>query len=501
MADNHIDRRRVLGMLGSSAALVVAGFDPIGRRWISQVAAAGCPGFADAPPLDGVLLLDAASRAADATDKGNIVSHTPCAVLRPGSVRDIQRMIRYCRRYDLEVAVRGQGHTMHGQSLSSGLVIENGSLNRIHSLSRHGADVDAGVRWKDLVIAAAARGLTPPVLTGYTNLSIGGTLSVGGVSGRNYAGAQVDHVQELEVVTGEGHLKRCSRHEHQDLFEAVLAGLGQCGVITRVKMDLVRARQMARIYNPVYFDTATFFRDLRTLIGRGELNEIYNIWVPGPSPTGFLAVMQLAAYFDPSDPPDDARLLRGLSVPPEAVPHHDSTYLDWVLSVDVLVDSFRAGFQWDRLIKPWFDVWLPEETVEPCVTEVLPTLDPARDVGPMGFMLLLPLRRSKLTRPLLRVPDRPAGDWIYLFDILTVSAAPGPDPAFVAEMLDRNRRLFEEARAAGGTRYPIGALEVTPEDWARHYGPVWRQFVKWKQRFDPDNILSPGSGIFSERHR
>ena len=148
--------------------------------------------------------------------------------------------------------------------------------------------MDAGVRWKDLVIAAAARGLTPPVLTGYTNLSIGGTLSVGGVSGRNYAGAQVDHVQELEVVTGEGHLRRCSRHEHRDLFDAVLAGLGQCGVITRVKMDLVRARQMARIYNPVYFDTATFFRDLRTLINRGELNEIYNIWVPGPSPTGFL---------------------------------------------------------------------------------------------------------------------------------------------------------------------------------------------------------------------
>ena len=127
-------------------------------------------------------LLDAAS-AADATDKGNIVSHTPCAVLRPGSVRDIQRMIRYCRRHDLEVAVRGQGHTMHGQSLASGLVIENGSLNRIHSLSRHGADVDAGVRWKDLVIAAAARGLTPPVLTGYTNLSIGGTLSVGSGAG------------------------------------------------------------------------------------------------------------------------------------------------------------------------------------------------------------------------------------------------------------------------------------------------------------------------------
>ena len=60
----------------------------------------------------------------DSRDKGNIVFHTPCAVLRPGSVEDIQRMIRYCRRYDLKVATRGQTHTMFGQSLSPGLVIE-----------------------------------------------------------------------------------------------------------------------------------------------------------------------------------------------------------------------------------------------------------------------------------------------------------------------------------------------------------------------------------------
>jgi hypothetical protein len=70
-----------------------------------------------------------------------------------------------------------------------------------------------------------------------------------------------------------------------------------------------------------------------------------------------------------------------------------------------------------------------------------------------------------LTRPFLRVPDGPGSDWVYLFDILTVSAAPGPDPGFVETMLARNRRLFEQARDAGGTRYPIGALESTTRDW------------------------------------
>ena len=37
----------------------------------------------------------------------------------------------------------------------------------------------------------------------------------------------------------------------QDLFDAVLAGLGQSGVMTRAKLDLVRTRQLTRTYNPV----------------------------------------------------------------------------------------------------------------------------------------------------------------------------------------------------------------------------------------------------------
>jgi FAD/FMN-containing dehydrogenase len=214
--DQSITRRRMLALLGSTSLVIAAGFDPVNRRWVAAAEASHCPTFVDAPRLDGVLLLDAASRNAAAHDKGNIVRRTPCAVLRPGSVDDIQRLIRFCRRHHLEVATRGQAHTMFGQSLSAGLVIENGTLNTIHSIGPDGAEVDAGVRWKDLIIAACAQGLTPPVITGYTNLSVGGTLSVGGISGRNYAGAQVDHGRELEVVTGAGNRRSttsgtCSR--------------------------------------------------------------------------------------------------------------------------------------------------------------------------------------------------------------------------------------------------------------------------------------------------
>jgi cytokinin dehydrogenase len=88
------------------------------------------------------------------------------------------------------------------------------------------------------------------------------------------------------------------------------------------------------------------------------------------------------------------------------------------------------------------------------------------------------------------------GEYVWLFDILTSSAAPGPDPAFTTQMLTRNRTLFEKARALGGTRYPIGSVEFSHEDWRIQYGEVWEFFKAAKHRFDPDLILSPGPGIF-----
>jgi cytokinin dehydrogenase len=112
-SSRSLTRRRALGLLSSAGLAGVAGFDPLGRRWIARAEAASCPSFVDTPY--GELLLDAPTRGANGRDKGNIVFQTPCAVLRPGSVNDIERMIHYCRRYDIKVATRGQGHTMFGQ--------------------------------------------------------------------------------------------------------------------------------------------------------------------------------------------------------------------------------------------------------------------------------------------------------------------------------------------------------------------------------------------------
>ncbi|MEO8906321.1 MAG: FAD-binding protein [Polyangiaceae bacterium] len=482
-----VSRRSVVAGLG---AAVVSGFDPTSRSWMSVAQGATLD---PTPHLDGTLSTDPGTVAGYAVDAGNIVHKTPWAVLRPGSVADISKMIVFCRRHGIKVSARGQGHTTYGQSqVAAGLVVDMGSLSQIHSISAAGADVDAGLTWRQLVTASVPLGLKPPVLTGYINLSIGGTLSVGGVSSTNTQGCQVDRVKELEVVTGEGLVKRCSLTQNRDLFEAVLAGLGQCGIITRAIIEMVPAKASARTYFLTYNSNADFFADFRELLRRGEFDDLYNIWVPDAN--GAL-VYQLNAvkFFDPASPPNDAHLTRNLRINASTVTTQDDSFLNYALRVDAVIDFLTQIGLWTGVLHPWFDVWLPDAAVEKYVGEVIPSLTP-EDVGPTGFALLFATKASKLTRPFLRVPA--CSEYVFLFDILTAAPAPGPNPAFQTKMLARNRKLFDKARLVGGTRYPIGSIEFSRVDWLLQYGLSYLAFKALKLRYDPSGILTPGPGIF-----
>jgi cytokinin dehydrogenase len=474
----------------AAATAIVLGFDPSSRNWVTEAAARPHDPF---PDIDGTLTTDPSTLALYAVDIGNDIHRTPIAVLYPANARDIQKAIRYCRRHRIKVAGRGHGHTTFGQSqVQGGLVIDMATLNQIHSIGSNRAVIGAGASWRDLVTAGLGSGVIPPVLTGYINLSIGGTLSVGGISTSYKEGAQVDHVRELEVVTGKGDIVRCTAKKHDALFQAALAGLGQCGIITQATVDMVPALPHARVMTLNYFTDAPFFQDLRTLLNREEVDDVFMLGVPDGA-GGWVRQLNAVKFHDTGDDPDPNFLLRDLTVPVPAATVADQSRLEYVLRVDVLVDFLKLIGQWDGVPHPWFDAWLPDETVEPYFTDVLSGLTPA-DVGPTGFLLLLPQKASAFKRKFLRVPRQT--DWIYLFDILTAGVGPGDDPVFSAAMLDRNRTLFEQARDLGGTRYPIGSLEFSKQDWAEQYGRSYRTFKRLKRRYDPNGILTPGPGIF-----
>jgi cytokinin dehydrogenase len=408
--------------------------------------------------LRGALHVDLPTRRRYATDAGRIITGLPAAVLRPGSAADVARTVRHCRGLGIPVVARGLGTTTGGQSLApGGVVVDVRALCGIRSIAPDRAVVGSGTTWLELARAAHAHGLAIPAATGYLGLTVGGTLSVGGIPPAFAAGAHVDHVHELEVVTVEGELRRCSPTVEPSLFDATLGGLGTAGVITEATVALVPAPRTVRGWSLPYTDRAAFFADLRMLVRRGEVTEVYGEWWR-PGETGEVAHLNAFAFAGEEGHPDDATVLRGLSAAPET--GREAGYLEHVCRIDDAVADLRTGLAWDELAKPWITVWLPDTSVEAVVGDVLAELTP-RDVGAGGFVLLYTHLRSALARLSPRLPTPDGSDLVHLFTVMT--AGP-PGAEFAAEMLRRNRRILDRALAAGGAHYPIGAVAPGPDE-------------------------------------
>ena len=440
---------------------------------------------AGVPLLDGSLHVDRATRRRYAADAGRISTGLPTAVLRPGSAADVARMVAHCRRHRVPVAARGLGNTTGGQSLvPGGVVVDTATLAGIRTIGPDRATVGAGTTWLELARAAATHGLAIPAATGYLALTVGGTLSVGGVPPAVATGAQVDHVRELEVVTGDGELRRCSPTVDGELFEAVLAGLGQFGIITEATVGLVPAPTTVRGWSLPHTDLAAFLADLRAQAWSGEATEVFgDWWRPGEAgEVHHLNAFSFDGAFD------------GALAPPAGAEVRESGYLEHITRIDEAVARLRTAIGWDALPKPWLTVWLPDSRVEEVVGATLDELGPT-DVGVGGFVLLYTHHRAALTRPSLRLPAPDGSDLVHLFTVMT-AGPPDADAGFAAAMLERNRRLLDRALAAGGARYPIGTVPSDATDWRAHYGDRWPDLVELKRRYDPAGILTPGQGVF-----
>lgn len=469
--------------------VVGAALDPATDQWLFTTNRGAVQEWA--PPVDGELVATPDARAEHARDLGNLVVGAPTAVLRPGSVDDVATMVGFCAGRGIPVAARGEKHTMYGQGLATrGLVIDMRPLRTIHHVEPTSADVDAGVLWRDLVTEAAGVGARFPALTGYLGLTVGGTLSVGGISPAYKLGAQVDLVDELQVVTGSGRTLWCSRTREPDLFLAALAGLGQVGVITRARLRMTTTPSSVRLhvvdYPAARADDA--FTAMRLLCDRGRADEVYCMVLPAVDGTG-PTYRVFAAEFD--TPSDD--LLDGLPAP-KGVLHEDLSYVDYALRNDASIDAIRADGTWDRLRKPWFDAFLPEEHAAQFMSSVVNRMTTADFSPGTGFVLVFPHDADGFTCPRLRVPRRTRR--VYLCDVLsTDDRDDGPPETFPRRALARNAAWVAQARALGGYVYPIGAYEWTQEDWQNHYGETWGEVRIAKLRWDPTDVLTPGPGI------
>jgi hypothetical protein len=197
-------------------------------------------------------------------------------------------------------------------------------------------------------------------------------------------------------------------------------------------------------------------------------------------------MIEAATYYTPPAAPNDAVLLAGLRG--GELQTQVMSYRDWQFRLDPTVAFLKSIGVW-QLPHPWVTLFLPASQTVAYMNDVLSTLTLA-DTG-QGPVLFYPFDTDKMTRPLFRTPA--PREAFHLSVLRTGSPAPG----VVDAMLAGNRALYDDAVAVGGTRYIIGAIPgFTQANWRNHFGSQWDRLRLAKQRFDPDNVLTPGQGMF-----
>lgn len=448
--------------------------------------------------VTGQVLLDEASREAVATDFGRLIVRKPAAVIRPASAEDVTKVMKFAAKHALGVSTRGGGHSQTGQSLSEHIVLDMTSLSALGKVDEQAGFVicQGGLKWRSLVEQLASQQLSPPVLTNNLDVTIGGTLSSGGLGVASWRhGTQADNCLELEVVTGTGEVVRCSADQNRELFDAVRAGMGQFGVITEVKLKLRRHQPKFRSYYLLYDNLNFLLEDLQTVM-TDERFDYLESWC-APCAQGFRKVGEgrtpFAQWFFPlhatvetdgSNVPDTTRKLLGLRLY-KHVHTEDGDMGEFFARLDALFALWKRGGAWDYT-HPWMECVLPWQSTMMYISRVLENFPPQALIG--GHILLWPARGNVSSAPLFM---RPKSDFVMGFGIL---------PAFpkhlVEEPLVHLNMASQGAMMMGGKRYLSGWIKFDQNQWKAHYGDLWPKVVELKKKFDPQGVLNPGFVIY-----
>lgn len=479
---------------------------------------------------------DPVSLSEGSADYGHMVHKSPVAIMNPVATSDISVLIKFSNSLTVpfKVAARGEAHSVSGQAMTDGGVVVNmsnfrdvnnggGMLVTSESTAAIGdyVDVGGGQRWIDVLRDTLKRGLSPRSWTDYLYLTVGGTMSNAGISGQTFRfGPQIQNVYELDVVTGKGEEVTCSPEINSDLFYAVLGGLGQFGIITRARIALGPAPSRVKWLRLLYNDFSVLTSDQERLI---SMNDSVQTNIPNylegsllhnessldlsfypqtdrPRITslinqnGIVYILELAKYYtnDSQTTVDKEveELISGLKFVPTFVFEKDVSYeefLDRVHSDELVL---RPQGLWD-LPHPWLNIFVPKSRILDFGEGVFNGILLNQNLS-AGVVLFYPMNRNKWDDKMsAMIPDE---EIFYVVSLLQTSTYDK-----LEAYQKQNQMVLQFCKDAGIQIKQYLPHNMTRNDWTDHFGVKWKVFQQRKARYDPNHILSPGQGIFTEQ--
>ena len=442
--------------------------------------------------IQGKIYQDEESLREVETDFGRLLRKTPKVLVAPESKEDVQTIITMSAKEGWSVSMRGASHSQSGQSLSrDGILLDLSLLDRIGEMEGESVKVQAGVLWRNLVNFTAAKGLVPPILTNNLDVTVGGTLSSAGVGVASHCyGIQAQQVEELEVITGEGHRVYCSLEDNPELFRCSLCGMGQFSVIVSARLRLRQFDPKLRTYYLLYDDLNSLMGDQKMLMSQQRFDYIESWGAPcmqGLRQVGEVRVsfaewffpMHLTVEFGEKEP-QDMELLQDLNFY-RKVHVEDSSVLEFAHRMEPVFKAWKRNGAWN-LSHPWMEVMLPWDQAQGYISGVLSNFPPGLLAG--GHVLIWPCHFSVSPPPLFK---HPPGKFSLGFGIL---------PSTSRQFLGITQKLLKTASdlsmRVGGKRYLSGWIDFTIEQWQSHFGDSWDDLLQWKRFYDPAGILNPG---------
>lgn len=215
---------------------------------------------------------DRGSRGIYLTDAGGMAHGMANGVVLARSAEQISKLLIHAQSFQVPVTIRGGGLTTEGESVAfGGILLDMTGMSRVVSVDKPGLTVrtEAGIYWHRLAEVLRKHGLD--YLSAPLNMtsSVGGTVGVGGIDvNSSKYGCSADQAIALQVVTPTGEIVECSDEVNSELFQRVILGYGQFGVITEATLK-IRTFTPMRMHYFYYQSLRTAIEDLQTIDKHG----------------------------------------------------------------------------------------------------------------------------------------------------------------------------------------------------------------------------------------